>query len=92
MTDDDRLETLKTMLEEDDSCRVLDDDELTALLCEANNDVRRAAYLGALRKARNDAITLPDGTRLESQREYWLTVARGYRSNRGGGIRRTDGI
>lgn len=92
MTDDERLETLKTMLEEDDGCRVLNDDALEALLAEAGNDLRQAAYLGAMRKARNDAITLPDGTRLESQREYWLTVARSYRSNRGGGVRRTDGL
>ena len=92
MTDGEKLETLKQMLEEDDSCRTLSDETLAALIAEANGDLRRAAYLGALRKARNDAITLPDGTRLESQREYWLTVARSYRTNYTGGAPRTDGM
>lgn len=91
MTEEERLWTLKAMLEEDDECRVLDDRTLEVLLDQADGDLRRAAYLGALRKAHDDAVTLPDGTRLESQREYWLTVARSYRTNLGGGVRRTDG-
>ena len=92
MSDGEKLETLMQMLEEDDGCRTLSDGALEALIAKANGDLRRAAYLGALRKARNDAITLPDGTRLESQREYWLTVARSYRTNFTGGMPRADGL
>lgn len=91
MTDDEKLGALMTMLEEDESCRMLSDETLEALIAEADGDLRRAAYLGALRKARNDAVTLPDGTRLESQRDYWLTVARSYRTNFTGGMPRADG-
>lgn len=91
MTDIERLMTLKTMLEEDEDCRTLDDRTLETLIAQADGDLRQAAYLGALRKAHSDAVTLPDGTQLESQREYWLTVARSYRTNRSGGVRRTDG-
>lgn len=92
MADDEKMTRLKAMLEEDGECRMLTDEMLRSLIDQAGGDLRRAAYLGALRKARNDAITLPDGTRLESQREYWLTVARGYRSNYSGGVPRTDGM
>ncbi|MFR5795724.1 MAG: hypothetical protein ACLUI3_09395 [Christensenellales bacterium] len=51
MTEEERLWTLKAMLEEDDECRVLDDRTLEALLDQADGDLRQAAYLGALRKA-----------------------------------------
>lgn len=82
MNDDERLETLKEMLEEtDDQSRTLSDDRLELLLAETNGNLRRAAYLGAILKSRATGITLPDGTSIESQREYWLTVARAYRGN-----------
>lgn len=91
MADAEKLETLKIMLEEtDEACRTLSDGQLAALLEAAGGDLRRAAYEGALRKARNDGITLPDGTRLESNREYWLAVARSYRTNHTGGMLRPD--
>ena len=92
LTDEEKLEALKRMLEEtDEGCRALTDETLQQLIEDAGGDLRRAAYAGALRKARNDGITLPDGTRLESQREYWLTIARNYRQNRTGGAPRADG-
>ena len=91
MTGEEKLQSLRVMLEEtDDSCRTLDDDLLTTLLEASGGNLRRAAYEGALRKARNDAITLPDGTRLDSNRDYWLAVARSYRTNFTGGMPRAD--
>lgn len=82
MTNDDAFDTLKIMLEEDDdSARMLSDERLELLLEDACGDVRRAAYQGALLKARCTGATLPDGVTLESNRQYWLTVARVYRGN-----------
>ena len=51
------------------------------LLDEAGGDVRKAAYQGALLKSRCTGVTLPDGVTLQSNRDYWLTVARVYRGN-----------
>ena len=82
MTDEERLSALKTMLEENDpESRMLTDERLSQLIAEADGDLRRAAYNGALLKARCTALTLPDGVSVESMRDYWLTVARGYRGS-----------
>lgn len=76
------LATLKTMLEEtDDESRTLSNERLELLLEETGGDVRRAAYQGALLKSRCTGLSLPDGVTMESNREYWLTVARVYRGN-----------
>ena len=86
------LATLKAMLEEtDDSARVLTDARLALLLTEATT-LRDAAYQGALLKAHNDGVRMPDGTSVDSNRSYWLTVAASYRRNRGGPIPRADDV
>lgn len=82
MTDEEQLSALEIMLEESDpESRMLTDEQLDQLLAEAGGDLRRAAYRGALLKARCTALTLPDGVSVESMREYWLTVARSYRGS-----------
>ena len=82
MTDDEKLEQLQIMLEEKGKAnRTLSDERLELLLEEADGDLRRAAYRGALLKARSTGLHLPDGVTLESQRDYWLTVARSYRGS-----------
>lgn len=82
MDEAEALKTLKTMLEETDpEARTLTDERLKLLLEEAGGDVRRAAYQGALLKSRCTGVSLPDGVTLESNRDYWLTVARVYRGN-----------
>lgn len=82
MTDEEKLEKLKIMLEEaDDEGRTLSDERLELLLEETNGDLRAAAYRGALLKARCTGVSLPDGMTVESSREYWLTVARSYRGS-----------
>ena len=82
MEREEALLTLKDMLEErDETARMLSDRRLEMLLDEAGGDVRRAAYLGAMLKARCTGVTLPDGVTLQSNRDYWLTVARVYRGN-----------
>lgn len=82
MTDDEKLYNLQVMLEETDSAsRMLSDEQLELLLKQANGDLRMAAYQGALLKSRCTGLTLPDGVSIESNREYWLTVARVYRGN-----------
>lgn len=82
MSPEEALATLKTMLEEtDENARLLTDERLELLLNEAGGDVCKAAYRGALLKSRCTGLTLPDGVSVESNREYWLTVARVYRGN-----------
>ncbi len=82
MEREEALLTLKDMLEErDETARMLSDRRLEMLLDEAGGDVRKAAYQGALLKSRCTGVTLPDGVTLQSNREYWLTVARVYRGN-----------
>ena len=82
MDREEALLVLKDMLEEsDDTARMLPDRRLEMLLDEAGGDVRKAAYQGALLKSRCTGVTLPDGVTLQSNRDYWLTVARVYRGN-----------
>lgn len=82
MTDADKLSRLKTMLEErDDTGRTLTDEQLEMLLENADGDLQRAAYKGALLKARCTGVSLPDGMTVESSRQYWLTVAKSYRGS-----------
>ena len=82
MEREEALLTLKDMLEErDETARMLSDRRLEMLLDEAGGDMRKAAYQGALLKSRCTGVTLPDGVTLQSNRDYWLTVARVYRGN-----------
>lgn len=82
MTDADKLFRLKTMLEETDEAGcTLTDDQLEMLLENADGDLQRAAYKGALLKARCTGVSLPDGMTVESSRQYWLTVAKSYRGS-----------
>lgn len=90
MPDAEKLARVKLLLEEDGDARALTDDLLRALLDQTGGDVNRAIYLGALRKARVDSVTLPDGTSLPSNRPYWLTIAATYRANKNGVAVRAD--
>ncbi len=38
-----------------------------------------------------DGAALPDGTRVSSNREYWLGLAAAFRPNRGGALPREEG-
>lgn len=66
-------------------------EELSALLEQAGGDVREASYLGLLRKAEEDAASLPNMS-LASTRAYWLSLARLYRPNASGIVRRRDAV
>jgi len=79
------------MLEEVESCRVLSDQQLSAFLLRAKGDADGAVYFGAIAKAKIDSVTLPDGTTLPSNRDYWLAIASAFRPNHGGPARRADG-
>ena len=82
MIDFEKLEQLAIMLEETDQAgRTLTDERLEMLLEEADGDLQRAAYKGALLKARCTGVSLPDGMTVESSRQYWLTVAKSYRGS-----------
>ena len=91
MTDAQKLDYMRIMLGETDSCRVLTDEQLSAFLLMANGDVDGAIYRGALQKAEVSNVSLPDGTTLPNNREYWLALAAAHRPNKGGVIKRADG-
>lgn len=59
------------------------------LLRSCGGQLDRATYEGCLRNAENSAVTMPDVS-VESQREYWLSLARHYRPNGGAAIKRAD--
>ena len=49
-----------------------------------------AAYHACIMMAREDSLTLADGTVIPSQRDYWLTRAAELRPVRSGTVRRAD--
>ena len=87
------LEVLKNLLmEEDNSCRFLSDKLLNSIIAKYPNDFGSACYEALMRKANSDDISLPDGTRLASNRFYWLTLASLYKPNNSKVLNRSDEI
>ena len=84
------LDLLKVLLRETSS-PYFSDGELVFLLREADWDVHGAAYAGFLRKAEDDSINLPSGLSVPNNRNYWLGLAKFYRPNRGGILKRITG-
>lgn len=91
MTHEEQIDLIKTVLDEAGELRSLTDAQLDAFLLQAGGDPGGAIYLGALAKARMDGAALPDGTRVSSNREYWLGLAAAFRPNRGGALPREEG-
>ena len=91
MTDAQKLDYMKLMLGETDSCRVLTDEQLSAFLLKTSGDADGAIYWAALHKAEVSNVSLPDGTTLPNNRDYWLAIAAAHRPNRGGVAKRADG-
>ncbi len=93
MTCSDKLELLSgrlTPMQGQCSCGAMTQQELIALLDECGGDVDKASYCGCLRLAECSALTTPE-LESESQREYWLSMARLYRPNRTKSLNRSDG-
>ena len=76
---------------EDAPCCPFSSVQLYALL-ENHGSCENAAYHACLLLARDDSVSLPDGTSLPSQREYWLMRAAALRPKRGGMLRRADEV
>ena len=74
----------------DDGCRCILKDEVLAALLKKYPCFELAAYYACILLARNDSLTLPDGTQLPSQREYWLSRAAALRPSRTRTLRRAD--
>lgn len=66
--------------------------ELSYLLEKNNNDVSKASYEGLIIKSEDDSIALPGGLQVPSNQNYWLKLARRYRSNLTGVISRSDEV
>lgn len=73
-------------------CSVFSDTELIHLLEKHNGDVNAASYEGLIIKAENDAVSLPDGLEVTSNRKYWLSLARLYRPCKAHNIPRADEV
>ena len=90
------LEVLKFNLQEKEY-PYFEDEELKFLLESNNNDVFKAAYKGCLLKAVADDQIEVSGIKLNSNREYWLTLAEKFKAegmNNGyiKNMKRADGI
>lgn len=95
MTDEEKTAYLRLLLQPPHSgegcdCCAFTDIRLASLLAQAGGDVMKAAYLGALYMAEQSETLIPDGTRLTSNRKYWLTLAAVYRNKCSGVIPRAD--
>lgn len=85
-----KIEQLKINLREA-TYPFFDDAALENLLAQADGDVNEASRRGLVIKAECDGVSFAD-LGLESSREYWLSLARLYRSSRTGGAMRGDGL
>lgn len=85
----DKLSKLKLILMEDGDNALLTDNQLIMLLQE-NDTFEQAVYNGFILKSQSDGHTLPDGSKLDNNREYWLTLAKNYRPSNAGTVNRAD--
>lgn len=72
------LELIKFNLQEREY-PYFEDKELGMLLESNDNDVKKASYQGCLLKAAADDKLEVSGVKLNSNREYWLTLAETFR-------------
>jgi hypothetical protein len=84
------LDNLKRNIREME-CSFFTDEELIHLLEKNEFDLRRASYEALILKAENDGIRLPSGLAVSGSREYWLGLARMYRTGAGGALKRKEG-
>jgi hypothetical protein len=71
--------------------RAFSDEQLKVYL-EMSETIERAAYAVLLRKAKNSEVTFPSGIKLPDQSEYYLRIARTYRTSRTRTLARADDI
>lgn len=70
--------------------RELTDEQLEALLDECGGDVAVAAYQALLYKSKQSDMRLASGLQLPDQSAYYRRLARLYRPQRAGALRRAD--
>lgn len=90
MTFTEKLDILRTRLSGAQGECCDESESLAELLVRCDGDVDKASYEGCLINAENSEIKLPDIS-VGSQREYWLSLARHYRPNNSGTLKRADG-
>lgn len=74
------LQELKLILREENS-PFFTDEEIAYYLNKNNGDIKKAAYECLLLKAEDDSIQLPGGLQLANNSNYWLRLAKKYKSN-----------
>ena len=73
------LDILKFNLQEKEY-PYFDNEDLQLLLNKNNGDVEAASYEGCMKKAVSDDALTVSGITLKSNREYWLTLAKHFKS------------
>ncbi len=89
MTQAEMIDELKKNLREESS-PFFSDEELLHILKNCRFDVCSATYDCLLKKAEDDSVTLPSGLTVPNNKGYWLRLARRYRHNKAGIIKRSD--
>ncbi|BFK81488.1 hypothetical protein I3900191A7_16330 [Clostridium baratii] len=74
------IEQLKLILREESS-PFFSDVELAYYLEKHDGDINKAAYECLLLKAEDDSISLPGGLQLANNSQYWLRLAKRYKTN-----------
>lgn len=74
------IQELKIRLREESS-PFFTEEELDYYLKQNNNDLDLTTYECLLLKAEDDSISLPGGLQLANNSQYWLRLARKYKSN-----------
>ncbi len=66
------------------------DEQLVHILELHDNDLNRASFHAMVVKAEVDQITLPSGLSMPNSRQYWLSLAKTFRTQAGGNQKRGD--
>lgn len=74
------IQELKLILREESS-PFFTDEELAYYLDKNEGDINKSAYECFLLKAEDDSIALPGGLTLANNSQYWLRLAKKYKSN-----------
>ena len=74
------IQELKLILREETS-PFFTDEEMAYYLQKNNYNVNAAAYECLIIKAENDSISLPGGLNIADNQNYWLRLAKKYKTN-----------
>ena len=86
------IKRLRDIIGSPQGCGCVLDDQTLYRLLQRYPCYELAAYHACIMMAREDSLELSDGTRIPSQRDYWLTRAAELRPTRTGTVGRADEV